>query len=1355
MWTGARSVSSVIGAALLMSCVLGNDPARAELPACPAGKTCKPVKWTPYCYSWGYIASKVPDSFCNQVDPALSGNFYGYGTEDGSDAFTIASFQRHWDLYHAQYPPPYTLQNLGPWVPDPASENIPDEWSLRSYKAAELYDGKGRPLIGNPKFRYRMPTCSADWNLQSIANSDGTGNFSRFVCSQPRVISDACVGNPVEVSAGEKFDVETLISQTDLPLSMTYSSRAIAFYGGTPQDGAFGANRTHDYEKRVQSTASGQVWVYRTARDVRYFVLSGGNWIARDPDIKDRLVEKTSSGARVGWTYVDAANEASEEYDASGRLLAIKLRDGRSTDLTYDSQGRLVRVTNQFGRALVFDYAGSDTRIAGVTDTKQHRIQLTYDSSGRLSMISFPGGGQKAYLYNEPAYTSGANLPNALTGIVDELGFRYATYSYDVSGRVAATAHNADPATRVDEFRFAWPNSSYYERTVVTDPLGTTRTYEFRKNGGAQRPTALSQPCPSQGSGSSFKSRAYDANGNIASWTNFNDKKACYWYDLTRNLETGRVEGLWSYEGCTLSPPNRPDIRKVTTTWHPSFRLPLIITEPAAGGSGTKTTTLAYDANGNMTQKSVTGPRNDGTTGTVARTWRWTYGTLGRVLTATDPNGNVTTTTYWPDSDPDLGKRGNVATITNPLGHVTQIVAYDANGRPLSIVDPNGAITTLAYHPRGWLTSRTAAGEATTYDYDAVGQLIKATQPDGSYLAYTYDGAHRLTGIRDGLGNSIAYTLDAMGNRQREDVYDPSGALARTRSHTFDSLNRLAADIGALSQSTRYSYDGQGNRLASTDPLARITATGYDALNRILTVTDPASRATRYAYDAAGNLASVTDPRNLTTSYTYDGLGNATKLVSPDTWVATSTFDAAGNLQTRLDALGVTTTYSYDALNRVARIVYSKTGATSETHDFEYDGGSSGAPNAKGRLTRLVDTAGTTTWTYDPHGRVTTATQTVGTAKTIRYAYNAAGQLATLTTPSGQVLGYSYVNGRVTSIMVNGGPLITAAQTSPFGPLRAWQWGNGLYTFRDYDADGRLTTWEFRNGTSILRNDLTWDLANRITALVDPAAVSLGCTFQYDSLDRLAVARNGNPVASTQQFGYDAVGNRLNFTKDGAVTNYGYAASSNQLLNLTGATARTYVYDAAGNPTMIGSLGYVYNNANRLVNVKNGTATVASYKVNALGQRVQKVAGGSTTRFVYDEQGRLIGEYDGNGKLIQETVWLEDLPVATLRPTGATGTPTPIDVYYVHADHLGTPRAVSRPSDNAIVWRWDNVDPFGNNPADENPSGLGIFKYSLRFPGQYYDVETGTHYNYFRDYDPSVGRYEQSDPIGLMAGVNT
>ncbi len=91
--------------------------------------------------------------------------------------------------------------------------------------------------------------------------------------------------------------------------------------------------------------------------------------------------------------------------------------------------------------------------------------------------------------------------------------------------------------------------------------------------------------------------------------------------------------------------------------------------------------------------------------------------------------------------------------------------------------------------------------------------------------------------------------------------------------------------------------------------------------------------------------------------------------------------------------------------------------------------------------------------------------------------------------------------------------------------------------------------------------------------------------------------------------------------------------------------------------------------------------------------------------------------------------------------------------YYIHPDQLGTPRMVTS-SNGAVVWQWDNSDPFGANIPNENPNGAGQFNFNLRFPGQYFDKETNTHQNYFRDYDPALGRYTQFDPIGLRGGIN-
>jgi RHS repeat-associated protein len=93
-------------------------------------------------------------------------------------------------------------------------------------------------------------------------------------------------------------------------------------------------------------------------------------------------------------------------------------------------------------------------------------------------------------------------------------------------------------------------------------------------------------------------------------------------------------------------------------------------------------------------------------------------------------------------------------------------------------------------------------------------------------------------------------------------------------------------------------------------------------------------------------------------------------------------------------------------------------------------------------------------------------------------------------------------------------------------------------------------------------------------------------------------------------------------------------------------------------------------------------------------------------------------------------------------------------LYFIEVDHLDTPRLVANAT-GTTVWRWDQQEPFGNNVPDENPSGLGVFDLPLRLPGQYFDKETNLHYNLSRDYDPGLGIYKQSDPIGLTGGANT
>jgi RHS repeat-associated protein len=562
--------------------------------------------------------------------------------------------------------------------------------------------------------------------------------------------------------------------------------------------------------------------------------------------------------------------------------------------------------------------------------------------------------------------------------------------------------------------------------------------------------------------------------------------------------------------------------------------------------------------------------------------------------------------------------------------------------------------------------------------------------------------------------------------------------------------------------------------------------------------TPPAQTSTTlFEYDGLNNVTKITDPRgkvNLSTTYANSGLGDQTQLVSPDTGTANLTYDAAGNVKTRVDARGKTTTFTYDALNRLTNVAYPVGTATA----LEYDDGAAVVANAKGQLTKITDESGSTAYTYDGFGRVISKVQTVGsgtTAKvrTVAYSWGATGtstgKLTSLTYASGNRINYAYnTNGQVSSISLNPANangvgtntaittnLLTSITYTAFGAVQGWQWGNSTTAVpnlvsRSYDLDGRLTGYPVGNTSQGgVNRTVSYDEASRITGYshtngTSVAQPTLNHSFGYDDLNRVT---SWTQNTTTQSYAYDDTGNRTQLSIGGTAYPYTTPATSNKLASTTGpAPAKTFTYDAAGNQTGNGSATFTYSDRGRLSSAVVGSGTTAStitYKINALEQRVQK-AGPTTiipsgqSLYSYDENGQLLGEYDANLIAKYETVYLGTTPVAVLTQS-RTGT-SPNFVYattthYAYADQIDTVRAIARASDNKLVWRWDAADPFGNAAANNNPAALGAFTYHPRFPGQVYDQETNLHYNWHRDYDPQVGRYVQSDPIGLAGGVNT
>jgi RHS repeat-associated protein len=719
----------------------------------------------------------------------------------------------------------------------------------------------------------------------------------------------------------------------------------------------------------------------------------------------------------------------------------------------------------------------------------------------------------------------------------------------------------------------------------------------------------------------------------------------------------------------------------------------------------------------------------------VARTWTYTYDSYGRMLTAQGPRTDVNSTTTYTYYTCTTGYQcGEVQTITDALGHVWTFNTYNAHGQPLTITDPNGIVTTLTYDARLRLLSRQIGTELTSYSYYPTGLLKQVTLPDGGTVAYVYDGAHRLTDITDGLGNHIHYTLDNMGNHTAENTYDPGGTLHRTHSRVFNALNELYQDInaaGTSSVTTTYGYDNDGNQTSVAAPMSRNTSNQYDALNRLTQITDPNSGITKLGYDANDNLASVKDPRGLTTSYSHNGFGDLTQQVSPDTGTINNTYDSGGNLKTATDARGAVATYAYDALNRVTQVAY-----TDQTINFTYDAGTNGV----GRLTGASDANHAFSWTYDPLGRVTGKGLVVGTVTmSMGYGYTN-GDLVTLVTPSGQTITYGYTNHQITSVSVYGAALATNVTYEPFGAVNAWTWGNATTVARTYDGDEKITQISTAGDTI----SFGYDNANRITGITDTNISTNSWALGYDLLDRLNSAAE---TGTTLGWSYDANGNRLTQTGSNAST-FTPSTTSNQLSSITGSLPRTYSYDAAGDTTGYAGDSFTYNQRGRMASAATSSIST-SYLYNALGQMMEKSNSGGATYLMYDEAGHIIGEYSSTGALIEETVWMGDTPIATLQPNG-----NGISVYYIHSDQLNAPRVITQPSTNTVAWRWD-TDPFGTVAANQNPGGLGTFIYNLRFPGQYYQAETGLNYNYFRDYDPQTGRYIESDPIGLGGGINT
>lgn len=471
-------------------------------------------------------------------------------------------------------------------------------------------------------------------------------------------------------------------------------------------------------------------------------------------------------------------------------------------------------------------------------------------------------------------------------------------------------------------------------------------------------------------------------------------------------------------------------------------------------------------------------------------------------------------------------------------------------------------------------------------------------------------------------------------------------------------------------------------------------------------------------YDAHDRPTNITDPNGNTTSYTYDGFGDVIQVASQASGTGTYRYDLAGNLVQKTDGNGDITDYTYDALDRVLTTTYPSDATENVTYTYDQSGHGFGV----GRLTTLTDAAGSLSRSYDERGNLLTETRSHGTVTLhTSYSYDPASRVSSITYPSGWTVSSTRdTMGRITAMNLSTGKatpqqIVSTVLYQPFGPSNALIFGNQVAELRGYDMDYRLDILATggRAATPIQNLIYLYDGANNVSSITDGVTSANTQTFRYDALNRLTGAAGSY---GGLDYTYDNNGNRLIQT---------FVASA----------ATPNPSDGLGLTT-----GFVYNQAGRLAAVNSGSQQIAQYTYDAFGQRIAKTSSASTF-YQYDQGGHLLEETDGEGNSQADYIYFGDRPIAIVMPSLGT-------LNYVHSDRLGTPQVVTN-ANQTIIWT-ANYQPFGATTID-----TGLIVQNLRLPGQYLDVETGSNHNGFRDYVPASGRYVQTDPIGLVGGLNT
>jgi RHS repeat-associated protein len=1020
---------------------------------------------------------------------------------------------------------------------------------------------------------------------------------------------------------------------------------------------------------------------------------------------------------------ISRPNGQTWHHDTSGKLVSMTDVSGNTTQYLYQNN-KLSEIKGVYGHSLTFTYNVQD-KLSAVNTPDNQQITYQYNTEGLLADVVWPDGRKESYSYNATGDLT--TITRNDTDVIQQ-------NTFDAHGRVLT--HNDIKAN--NEFTLSYQSlvksgitspsklSDYELNTEVTDDKGN---HWFVKSGYSNGEQLMTDYQHQSGQDTYLKN--YDTNGNLSSITDPQGNITGYTYNQDDQLlSMSRGQGTteeqiieYDYVSNDIDLPTKVSQSSTSSAFNNQLH------------------DIEMFYNTQYQVQSVVEKGHSANGAALLRTSQLSYDTSGRILSIdgfADGNNDITQLTYHLCNTGE--ECGQVATVTNAVGDQTQFTDYDAAGRITKMIQPNNTVVDTTYNTSGDVLSTTltsnSVSRTTTYQYTQ-GLLTNITLPNGEVYSLTYNNNQKISHITDSVGDKQVFHYDSRDNVIREELLDNTAALHYEISRTVDRLDQINS-VTTINGTTSYNINNIGLLTQKTDALVENDFYQYDSLSRLLKHTDALTNETSYSYNNHDQLLSVTDAQGNITTYEYDDFGRVTSQQSPATGSNTYQYDNADNLTSSTDARNITTQYQYDQANRVTQISYPNVG---EDISLTYTNAS--LPDT------VTHSSGQSHYVYNGFNDLIQHTDTLnGQNFSVDYDYNTNGKLSLITYPDGTQVQYQYTNERISNVTLlqSGTSTVLASNMSyqPFGPLNQLTYGNGIQLSKTYNTayqPSNITV------TGIQNDDYLHDVIGNISQIQSNQGVTDNLDLSYDALDRLITANN---TAEQHSYVYDGIANRLSHTQNSQVDNYSYL-NDTLLSTINGSSTTTLQYDNAGNLLQKGTMLLTYNQAGQL-QAANISSNNTQYSYNHLRQRVVKTLPDSSEIFYqYLPDGRLLTETNASGSVYKHYIWLEQQLLAVVDKTSGSST---AQLLYAHNDHLNTVTSLSN-TNGDTVWK-AKYTPFGLGTINEDVDNNGInIQFNLRFAGQYYDQESGLHYNYHRYYDPETGRYITSDPIGLAGGINT